>query len=150
MDVARIRKGLGLTQEALGRIVGAHAMTISKWERGVLSPGAFQRSILEALGAAAAGSKGMGPARDLAGLLNQAFIEVTEVGNMKLSASNQFKGRVVELDEGPVTTRLVIEIAPKVRITSLITTASVKRLGLKTGRPAVAIVKATEVIVGVP
>jgi molybdopterin-binding protein len=150
MDVARIRKRLGLTQETLGRIVGAHAMTVSKWERGVLKPAAFQKSILGALEASAGGAGDPGPARDLAALLNQAFIEVTEVGDMKLSASNQFKGRVVEMDEGPVTTRLVIEIAPKVKITSLITTASVRRLGLKPGKAAVAIIKATEVIVGVP
>jgi len=149
MDVASIRKPLGLTQEKLGKLVGAHAMTVSKWERGVLRPTEFQRSLLSALEAATTGRETSGPARDLASLLNRAFIEITEVGDMKLSASNQFKGRVIELDEGPVTARVVIEIAPKVTITSLITTASVRRLGLKRGKPAVAIIKATEVIVGV-
>ena len=123
-------------------------MTVSKWERGVLQPTGFQRSILSALAAASFGSDRRGPARDLAALLNQAFIEITEVDGMKLSASNQFKGRVVQLDEGPVTTRVIIEIAPKVVITSLITTASVRRLGLRVGKPAVAIIKATEVIIG--
>ena len=63
---------------------------------------------------------------------------------------NQLKGRLIEIQEGPVTSRLVIEIAPRVRIVSLITTASVKRLGLKVGKTTVAIIKATEVIVGVP
>jgi molybdopterin-binding protein len=148
MDVARLRKILGLTQAGLGKLVGAHAMTVSKWERGVLQPTAFQRSLITALAAAGGAGDAAGPARDLAGLLNQAFIEVTEVGSMKLSASNQFKGRVIGLDEGPVTTRVLIEIAPKVVITSLITTASVRRLGLKVGKPAVAIIKATEVIIG--
>jgi molybdopterin-binding protein len=68
---------------------------------------------------------------------------------MKISASNQLSGKVVELEEGPVSSRVVIEVAPKVRITSLITTASAKRLGLKVGKPAIAVIKATEVIVAV-
>ena len=148
MDVASIRRHLALTQAALGRLVGAHAMTVSKWERGLLRPPAFQRSVLTALAAASSHGDRRGPARDLAALLNQAFIEITEIEGMKLSASNQFKGRVVQLDEGPVTTRVVIEIAPKLTITSVITTASVRRLGLKEGKPAIAIIKATEVIIG--
>jgi len=123
---------------------------VSKWERGVLAPGGHQRSILKALEAVAGGRSAGGHGRELAEFLNQAHIDFSEVGDMKLSASNQLKGRLIEIQEGPVTSRLVIEIAPRVRIVSLITTASVKRLGLKVGKTAVAIIKATEVIVGVP
>jgi molybdopterin-binding protein len=147
MDVAAIRKRMHLTQAGLGRLVGAHAMTVSKWERGVLKPAEFQRSILAALEVSAPGRESQ-LARDLSALLNRVFIEVTEIDGMNLSASNQLKGKVIQLEEGPVTTRVVIEIAPKVQITSLITTASVRRLGLRVGKPAVAIIKATEVIVG--
>ncbi len=150
MDLAAIRSKLGLTQAALARVTGVHAMTVSKWERGVLKPTAHARAILAALEAVAEGRPARGELPELAGFLNQAYIDVTEVGDMKLSASNQFRGKVVALEEGPVTTRVVLEIAPKLRIVSLITTASVKRLGLAVGKPAVAIIKATEVIVGVP
>jgi molybdopterin-binding protein len=125
-------------------------MTVSKWERGVLRPTAHQRAILAALEAVAEGRTARGTPPEIAGFLNQAYIDVTEVGDMKLSASNQFRGKVVALEEGPVTTRVVLEIGPRLRIVSLITTASVRRLGLKVGRSAVAIIKATEVIVGVP
>jgi molybdopterin-binding protein len=155
MKTAPLRRRLGLTQAKLAELTGVHAMTVSKWERGVLAPNAHQRAILRSL-EAASGRRGPAPrresehARELAGLLTQAHIDFSEVGDMKLSASNQFRGKVVEIDEGPVTSRLVIEIAPRVRIVSLITTASVKRLGLGVGKPAVAIIKATEVIVGVP
>jgi molybdopterin-binding protein len=147
MDVAAIRKRMHLTQAGLGRLVGAHAMTVSKWERGVLKPAAFQRSIIAALEASATGRESR-LARDLSALLNRVFIEATEVDGMNLSASNQLKGKVIQLEEGPVTTRVVIEVAPRVQITSLITTASVRRLALKVGKPAVAIIKATEVIIG--
>lgn len=150
MRVASIRHRLELTQTRLAEVLGVHAMTVSRWERGVLQPTSRQLEILRALEAVATGKTASGPAPELAGFLNQAYIDCTETGDMKLSASNQFRGKVVEMQHGPVSTRLVIEIAPRVRIVSLITTASVERLGLKVGKTAVAIIKATEVIVGVP
>ena len=150
MDLAAIRTNLGLTQAQLADVTGVHPMTVSKWERGVLQPTRHQRALLVALEAVARGRPARGEPPELAGFLNQAYIDFTEVGDMKLSASNQFRGKVVALEEGPVTTRVVLEIAPKLRIVSLITTASVHRLGLKVGKTAVAIIKATEVIVGVP
>ena len=85
----------------------------------------------------------------LARALNRAFIEAVEVENMRLSASNALQGKVIELDIGPVSSRVVLEIAPGVRVTSVITSASVKRLGLKTGKAATAIIKATDVILAV-
>ena len=150
MDLAATRTKLGLTQARLAEVTGVHPMTVSKWERGVLRPTAHQRAILAALEAVAEGRTARGRPPEIAGFLNQAYIDVTEVGDMKLSASNQFRGKVVALEEGPVTTRVVLEIGPRLRIVSLITTASVRRLGLKVGKSAVAIIKATEVIVGVP
>ena len=147
MHVARIRKRLGLTQERLARLTGVHPMTVSKWERGVLKPTALQRAILVALSGEGT-AREQGAARELAGYLNSAFVEVTEIVGMKLSASNQLKGKIIEMQTGPVTSRIVIEVAPRVRITSLITTASVERLGLRVGKRVVAIIKATEVIIG--
>ena len=146
MDIARIRRAHRLTQTRLAALVGVHPMTVSKWERGVLAPGPYEQALLTSL----ARSPGQGaPAMaELAGLLNRAFIEVMEVESMLLSASNQLRGRIVEIQEGPVSTRVILEIAPKVRVTAVITTASAKRLGLKVGRKAIAIIKATEVILG--
>ena len=134
MDVAVIRKRMHLTQAGLGRLVGAHAMTVSKWERGVLKPAAFQRSILAALEASATGRESPDGPRPLGAAQPGRSSKCTEVDGMNLSASNQFKGKVTHLEEGPVTTRVVIEIAPRVQITSLITTASVRRLGLRVGK----------------
>jgi molybdopterin-binding protein len=148
LAIVSLRDRLGLTQARLARLAGAHPMTVSKWERGLLRPSEHQRSILAALAAAAGGIETGGPARELAAFLNQAFVDVSEVHGMKLSASNQLRGKVVALEEGPISARVVVEIAPGVRIVSLITTASSRRLRLRVGKPVVAIVKATEVIVG--
>ncbi len=66
---------------------------------------------------------------------------------MALSARNQFSGKVVELRRGSVMSEVVIDIGGGHRIVSLISTSSVKRLKLKKGSAAVAVIKATEVIV---
>jgi molybdopterin-binding protein len=64
-----------------------------------------------------------------------------------LSARNQFKGKVVSIKRGGVMAEVVIDIGGGNQIVSLISTSSAKRLGLKKGKQAVAVIKATEVIV---
>lgn len=65
---------------------------------------------------------------------------------MALSARNQFPGTVVSITGGAVMSEVIIDIGGH-RIVSLISTSSVRRLKLKKGGPAVAVIKATEVIV---
>lgn len=67
---------------------------------------------------------------------------------MKISARNSFPGRVTAITLGPVSAEVTIQIAPKVEIVSVITTNSAKKLKLKVGAKAYAIVKSDHVIVG--
>jgi molybdate transport system regulatory protein len=66
---------------------------------------------------------------------------------MALSARNQFPGRVVSLRRGAVMSEVIIDIGGGHQIVSLISTSSAKRLKLKKGGAAVAVIKATEVII---
>jgi molybdopterin-binding protein len=66
---------------------------------------------------------------------------------MALSARNQFKGKVVSLRNGAVMSEVVIDIGGGHQIVSLISASSAKRLKLRKGATAVAVIKATEVIV---
>jgi molybdopterin-binding protein len=66
---------------------------------------------------------------------------------MPLSARNQFRGTVISVQRGAVMSEVVIDIGGGHQIVSLISTSSVKRLKLKKGTRAVAVIKATEVIV---
>jgi len=66
---------------------------------------------------------------------------------MALSARNQFPGKVTSLKLGAVMAEVVIDIGGGHQIVSLISVSSAKRLKLKKGKPAVAVIKATEVIV---
>ena len=66
---------------------------------------------------------------------------------MALSARNQFPGKVVSIKGGAVMSEVTIDIGGGHQIVSLISTSSVKRLRLKKGGRAVAVIKATEVII---
>jgi molybdopterin-binding protein len=68
---------------------------------------------------------------------------------MKLSARNQFKGKIQSITHGAINSEVVIELAPGVNITAQVTTNSVHDLGLKEGGTAFAVVKADSVMVGV-
>lgn len=67
---------------------------------------------------------------------------------MKLSARNTLKGTVKAVDIGAVNAEVVIEVAPGVELTSIITKKSCESLGLAIGKEAYAVVKASNVMVG--
>ncbi|MFV0492995.1 MAG: molybdopterin-binding protein [Pseudorhodobacter sp.] len=67
---------------------------------------------------------------------------------MKLSARNTLPGTVQEIVTGAVTSHVRIDIGGSI-ITASITNDAVKELGLKVGAKAAAVIKATDVMVGV-
>lgn len=68
---------------------------------------------------------------------------------MKISARNQIKGKIVAIDHGITTSHVRIDIGGGSVITSAITKTSVEELKLEVGKQVVAIVKASDVMVGV-
>ena len=68
---------------------------------------------------------------------------------MKISARNQFKGKVVEIQEGAVNGIVKIDIGGGNVMSATISMAAIRELGLEVGKEAYAIVKATSVMVGV-
>ncbi|MGH7046645.1 MAG: TOBE domain-containing protein [Stellaceae bacterium] len=66
---------------------------------------------------------------------------------MKLSASNQIKGRIADIRKGATTAHVRIEIGNGVVITSSITNEAVDELGLAIGDEAIAVIKASDVMV---
>jgi len=67
---------------------------------------------------------------------------------MKLSARNQLKGTVVSVTKGATTAHVTIDVGGGV-ITASITNAAVDELGLAEGKQAYAVIKASDVMVGV-
>jgi molybdopterin-binding protein len=68
---------------------------------------------------------------------------------MKISARNILPGKVHAIKKGPISSVVILEIAPGVEIVSSITSESAASLKLKKGQKAYAIVKASSVLVGV-
>ena len=67
---------------------------------------------------------------------------------MKLSARNQLKGTVKSVTKGQTTAHVEIDVGGTV-LTASITNEAVDALGLKVGQFAYAVVKASDVMVGV-
>jgi hypothetical protein len=68
---------------------------------------------------------------------------------MKLSARNQIAGTIETVKPGATTAHVTIEISPTVTITVSITNQAAEDLGLKAGMAATAVIKASDVMVGV-
>ena len=68
---------------------------------------------------------------------------------MKISARNQFKGTVVEIQEGAVNGIVKIDIGAGNIMSATISMNAIRELGLTVNAPAYAIVKATSVMVAI-
>jgi molybdopterin-binding protein len=68
---------------------------------------------------------------------------------MKLSARNQISGTVIEIRTGQTTAHVRIDIGNGTIITSSITNNAVDDLGLKVGDNAIAVIKASDVMVAI-
>ena len=66
---------------------------------------------------------------------------------MKISARNRIKGRVVEVKKGATTAHVRLDVNGTI-VTASITNEAVDELGLKVGQDAYAIIKASDVMVG--
>lgn len=68
---------------------------------------------------------------------------------MRISARNVLKGTVKQITVGAVNDEVVIDLGNGVEVVSVITKKSADSLGLAAGKTAYAIVKASNVMVGV-
>jgi molybdopterin-binding protein len=67
----------------------------------------------------------------------------------KLSARNQIKGRIVDVSKGATTSHVRLDIGGGITIMASITNEAVADLGLKAGTEAWAVIKASDVMIGV-
>ncbi|CAD7286963.1 TOBE domain-containing protein [Campylobacter suis] len=81
-------------------------------------------------------------------LFKASSVIVAKDGEFKLSATNQVAGKVSEVKAGSVNSEIVID-ANGDKISAIITKESAEKLILKAGDNVKAIIKATNIIVGV-
>ena len=68
---------------------------------------------------------------------------------MRISTRNILKGKIVKLVRGAVNAEVTLELPGGVQVVSVITLGSVDSLGLKEGKEAYAVVKASNVMIAV-
>ncbi len=68
---------------------------------------------------------------------------------MKISARNQLRGTVKQIKVGAVMAEVVVTLNGGQELVAAITVESVKNLKLKVGEPVMALIKSTEVMIGV-
>jgi molybdopterin-binding protein len=69
---------------------------------------------------------------------------------MKLSARNQLKGKILKVDEGLITSKVMLDLGNGNIISAIISKDAIADLDLKPGDTAFAVIKSTEVIIGIP
>jgi molybdopterin-binding protein len=67
---------------------------------------------------------------------------------MKISARNQLHGKITAVHKGATTSHVEIEVGGT-KLTASITNESVETLGLKAGQDAYAVIKASDVMIGI-
>jgi molybdopterin-binding protein len=67
---------------------------------------------------------------------------------MKLSARNRLKGTIIDVKKGTTTSHVRIDLGGQI-VTAAITNDSVDDLALAAGKTAYAVIKASDVMVGV-
>ena len=68
---------------------------------------------------------------------------------MKISARNVLKGKVKQVKAGAVNAEVIVELPGGAEIVSIITKESAHNLKLKAGKAVYAIIKASNVMIGV-
>ncbi len=68
---------------------------------------------------------------------------------MRMSARNQLKGKIVNVEHGVTTSHVEIDLGGGVVVMASITKNSAEELQLAAGKEATAIIKASDVMVGV-
>jgi molybdopterin-binding protein len=67
---------------------------------------------------------------------------------MKISARNRLKGKIIAVKKGATTAHVMIKVGSAL-VTAAITNEAVAELKLKKGQTAYAVIKASDVMVGV-
>lgn len=91
---------------------------------------------------------GLEPGKKVVAIIKASSVMVA-TGQASISARNQLDGTVKSVQEGAVNGIVEIALAGGQTMTASITMGSIKSLGLKEGAAATAVIKATEVMVGV-
>ncbi|HEY5106694.1 MAG TPA: TOBE domain-containing protein [Caulobacteraceae bacterium] len=92
----------------------------------------------------------LAPGREVIALIKSSFVILARADpELQTSARNRLAGTVVRREDGAVNSEIVLELAPGRTLTAMVTRQSADELGLSVGAAAVALIKASHVILAV-
>ncbi|KMY85075.1 DNA-binding domain of ModE / Molybdate-binding domain of ModE [Candidatus Paraburkholderia calva] len=92
---------------------------------------------------------GLKAGSDAFALIKASWVMLMEDTSAKLSARNQLRGTISNVTKGAVNAEVNLSLDDSTTITAIITNQSADTLGLAQGQKAVAVIKASSVIIGV-
>ena len=126
--------------------------TVSAYKQGVVND-EVEVNLTAGLRLVAIVTHASGQALDLKiGTRTVALVEASSVilatglGGERVSARNQFEGRIAALTPGGMNNEVEVDIGGGLMLTAVVTTASVRALGLAVGAPVTAFFKASSVV----
>ena len=92
---------------------------------------------------------GLVPGKEAYAVIKATEVMVGKGEHLPLSACNQFPGKVVAVEKGAVNSIVKIKALGDNELSATISNAAVEELGLAAGVDALAVIKATSVMVGI-
>ncbi len=93
---------------------------------------------------------GLAKGKKAVGLVKAPSVTVvTDAGNYRFSARNQYKGEVTQVIKGAVNSEVVIRGPGGNTVSAIVTNEAATELGLASGKQVTALIKASQVILGV-
>lgn len=85
---------------------------------------------------------------DVVAIFKSSSVLLTSDEDLKISASNQLKGKITNMNIGEINTEIILDIGNTDKIVSIITKGSQESLNLQVGNSVSAIIKASNVMIG--
>ncbi|MDR2423067.1 MAG: TOBE domain-containing protein [Deltaproteobacteria bacterium] len=98
---------------------------------------------------ASAKNLGLEVGKEACALVKASWVIVSVEKGLKTSARNQYAGKVKEVKTGAVNSEVIIDLPGGQSLAAIITNESATHLGLKPGDEAIALIKASHVIIAV-
>jgi molybdate transport system regulatory protein len=93
---------------------------------------------------------GLAKGKKAVGLVKAPLVTLlTDAGNYRFSARNQFTGQVTQVTKGAVNSEVSLRLPGGSVISAIVTNEAVSELQLAAGKQATALIKASHVILGV-
>ena len=160
---------LALIEKRLGSPFGAAIWSLGMKTsarnalRGVISaiaPGAIEaqvtldigggREIVAVITRQSLNDMELAPGREAIALIKSSFVILTPAEpGLRTSARNRLEGTIVRREDGAVNSEIVLQLAPGRTLTAVVTLESADALDLSVGGAAIALIKASHVILAV-